>query len=52
MKWFRKKHQHHPDGCMTAAVELEDGTVLCALDFVITEADEKAYDEYWKEVGA
>lgn len=40
LKWFRKpEHQHYEDGCMSGAVELDDGTLLCAMDFVIDERE-------------
>lgn len=40
MKWFKKEHhQHHIDGCLAAAVELEDGTVVCAMDQPVDERE-------------
>ena len=40
LKWFRKpQHQHYEDGCLSAAIELEDGTVLCAMDYEVDEGE-------------
>lgn len=38
---FRKtdRHEHQEDGCLAFASELEDGTVVCGMDYEVEEGE-------------